>query len=135
MKHAGILLIVLSAALSGGQPLDAVAIQPPTQPSGQAPPEGIASQPTLIKRYCVQCHNERLRTAGLSLEALNFDAVGSRADLWEKVVAKLNANAMPPAGLPRPADGPRREFVSWLESELDRAAASDPNPGRTNNFH
>ena len=135
MKQAGILLVVLSAVLSGGKPLDAVANQPTPQPSGQAPQEGITSQQTLIKRYCVQCHNERLRTAGLALDALDLDAVGSRADLWEKVVAKLNANAMPPAGLPRPSDTARREFVSWLESKLDRAAAAHPNPGRTNNFH
>ena len=135
MKHAGILLIVLSAALSGGQPLDAVAIQPPSQPSGQAPQGGIASQQALIKRYCVSCHNERLRTAGLALDAQNLNTVGARADVWEKVVAKLNANAMPPAGLPRPSDTARREFVSWLESELDRAATAHPNPGRTNNFH
>jgi mono/diheme cytochrome c family protein len=136
MKHAVIFLFVVSALWSGGPTLDAGAVPAQTaEPSGQAPPGGNAAQQALIKRYCVGCHNERLRTAGLALDGLSLDAVGSKADVWEKVVAKLNANAMPPVGRPRPSDTARREFVSWLESELDRAAAAHPNPGRTNNFH
>jgi mono/diheme cytochrome c family protein len=131
VKYAGLFLLGLSAVLSGGKALDAVGFQARSQAlqTASAPPR------TLIDQYCVRCHNERLRTAGLVLDPRDLDGVRSTAEIWEKVVAKLNANAMPPVGLPRPPDDARRAFVSWLEAELDRAAAAHPISGRTNTFH
>mgnify|MGYP003335300979 CR=1 FL=1 len=62
-------------------------------------------------------------------------AFAAYAATWEKVVAKLNANAMPPVGSPRPSEDARQAFVSWLEHELDRAAAARPFVGPTSPFH
>ena len=42
---------------------------------------------------------------------------------------------MPPAGRPRPDKAAHDGFAAWLETELDRAAAAQPNPGRTEPFH
>src|SRR5262249_34409298 len=53
-----------------------------------------------------------------------------RADVWEKVVQKLSAGAMPPQGVKRPDAGTYHALTAWLEAELDRAAAANPNPGR-----
>ena len=89
----------------------------------------------LLDRYCVGCHNQRLRTAGLELDAIDTSVVGDAADVWEKVVAKLRAGAMPPAGRPRPDDAIRREVVSSLQAQLDHAAATNPDPGRTAALH
>ena len=88
-----------------------------------------------LTRYCVSCHNDRLRTAELTLENLDLERVGEHGAVWENVVAKLRAGAMPPAGLPRPAPAVYSELASWLESELDRVAVARPNPGRTEAFH
>ena len=52
------------------------------------------------------------------------------ADIWEKVVRKLRAGDMPPAGRPRPADETYTRLVSYLEGSLDAAAAANPQPGR-----
>ena len=41
---------------------------------------------------------------------------------------------MPPAGMPRPDDAGYGRLVSRLETELDRAAAAKPDPGRTDTF-
>lgn len=38
---------------------------------------------------------------------------------------------MPPAGAPRPDDTTYTRLVTYVESELDRAASARPNPGRT----
>ena len=84
----------------------------------------------LLDKYCVTCHNEKLKTAGLMLDKADVQRVGVGADVWEKVIRKLHANAMPPAGRPRPDAATSRAFVSWLETELDRAALATPNPGR-----
>jgi hypothetical protein len=87
----------------------------------------------------VGCHNEKGKAqfAGLSLEAGSVDlaSVGEHAELWEKVVRKLRAGLMPPAGRLRPDGATYNSFITWLETELDDAAASRPNPGRTEAFH
>ena len=85
----------------------------------------------LLDRYCVTCHNDALRTAGLALDDLDLDRVGDHADVWEKVVGKLRAGMMPPAGRPRPDGVASGRLVAYLEAELDRAAAADPDPGRS----
>ncbi len=84
----------------------------------------------MLDRYCVVCHNERTRTADLTLDTLDLMHVGQDADSWEHVVRRLRASAMPPAGRPRPDAGTTRAFVGWLESALDRDGLADPDPGR-----
>ena len=100
--------------------------------AAQAQPAGepLPSHRALLDRYCVSCHNERLGTAGLLLDQADLADVGAAAELWEKVVRKLRAGMMPPAGRPRPDPVRRGGLVSWLEAELDQAAARDPQPGR-----
>ena len=94
---------------------------------------------SLVDRYCIGCHNQRAPTAGLALDAGAADAdenaIGAHAHVWEKVVRKLRGGLMPPPGRPRPDEGTTDRFVAWLEGELDRAAATQPNPGRTPALH
>jgi mono/diheme cytochrome c family protein len=84
----------------------------------------------LIDQYCVSCHNERLKTAGLAFERLDLSDIGANADVWEKVATKLRGGSMPPAGRPRPDAAAAGAFVASLETALDRAALAHPNPGR-----
>jgi mono/diheme cytochrome c family protein len=83
-----------------------------------------------IERYCVTCHNERLKTGGLTLDPDSLRDVAARGDQFERVIRKLRAGLMPPAGAPRPGDDGLNGLAGWLEGELDRAAAVSPNPGR-----
>ena len=92
----------------------------------------------LLTRYCVGCHNDRTLTAGVSLQGVDFDRVGEHAgevELWEKVVRKLRARAMPPAGRPRPGEAEYEGLVARLETAIDAAAADVPNPGRRPAVH
>ena len=84
----------------------------------------------LLDRYCVTCHNERMQTAGLTLDTTDVSRVGDAAATWEHVVRKLRADAMPPPGRPRPDAETARAVASWLETELDRFALAAPDPGR-----
>ena len=120
----------------------AVASATPLLSAGAAPQRSTAvsassleQQHTLLRRYCLTCHNERLRTAGLALDTLDLEQVGEHAVVWEKVVRKLRTGVMPPAGRPRPSRLEYDRFASWLEGELDRAAAVVPDPGRTDALH
>jgi hypothetical protein len=81
------------------------------------------------------CHNDRQKAGQLSLEHVDPANVASNPDVFEKVIRKLRAGLMPPAGLSRPAKAVLDGVVSQLETDLDRVAAVDPNPGRTAPFH
>src|SRR5689334_15069951 len=83
----------------------------------------------LLKQYCTGCHNQKARTAELMLDQLDPSNPGADAEKWEKVVRKVRAGMMPPAGLPRPDRATLDAFASRLETALDRAAAAHPNPG------
>lgn len=83
-----------------------------------------------LNRYCVTCHNETLKTAGLMLDKLDPDQVGPDALLWEKVARKLRGRTMPPAGMPRPDETTYVNLVASIEARLDQNAQTNPNPGR-----
>ena len=85
---------------------------------------------SVVDTYCVSCHNDKLRTSGLSLEGVDTTRPAANAEVWERVVTKLRAGAMPPAGRPRPDAKTYQTTTSWLENELDRAWLATPNPGR-----
>lgn len=88
-----------------------------------------------LDKYCLSCHNQKLRTAGLALDGLDATNPAANAEAWELVVAKLRAGSMPPPGLPRPGAATYRAVASWLENEIDRAWARSPNPGRIGAVH
>ncbi|HEY6402449.1 MAG TPA: DUF1592 domain-containing protein, partial [Blastocatellia bacterium] len=88
------------------------------------------AQRTLIEENCVYCHNQKSKTAGVSLEGLNFNNVGENAALWERVLRKVRTGQMPPPGAPELEASDMTAFVNWLEGSLDRAARLNPNPGR-----
>ncbi len=92
---------------------------------------GAAAHAAVVKTYCVSCHSDRARTSELSLEGLDLTNVAADAETWEKVIRKVRAGMMPPAGMPRPEDGKLDALVSHLETSIDRHAAANPKPGRT----
>jgi mono/diheme cytochrome c family protein len=111
----------------------------PLQAQSGSPAVGAAAaQRAVFQQYCASCHNERLKKAGTVPVALDDPAlwdIAAHAPVWEKVVLKMRAGVMPPAGAPRPDRAARGAFLGWLEGELDRAAAARPDPGRTEPFH
>ena len=89
----------------------------------------------LVNQYCVSCHNQKLKTANLLLDRADSRNVANSAEAWEKVIVKLRSRAMPPAGMPRPDNATYDAVASWLESQIDRAAVTHVNPGRTASLH
>src|SRR5262245_2119567 len=100
------------------------------QRSASAVPRQSPPQRAVINQYCLGCHNEKLKTGGLTLEKVDLLRVGDQAPVFEKVVQKLRSGSMPPAGLPRPDAATYKSLVNYLETELDRASAAGPDPGR-----
>jgi hypothetical protein len=94
-------------------------------------PSPTSSQRQFLDRYCTTCHDQRLKTGGLSLAQVDLLRLGAQPELWEKVVRKLHAGVMPPPGMPQPPEADRRAMLTRLETSLDAAAAANLNPGRT----
>src|SRR5262245_29096898 len=112
--------------LLAGGPLRAAQARQPSSPAS-APGQRFSAD---LNKYCVTCHNERQKTAGLMLDRMDLGNVPAGAEVWEKVIRKLRGNAMPPPGLPRPDNTFYSAFPTYLATAIDRAAAAKPNPGR-----
>jgi hypothetical protein len=94
-------------------------------------PVALAAQTpsAVFSQYCVTCHNPKLKTGGLVIDPADAARVSANPDLWEKVIRKLRSESMPPANSPRPSPATYDAVATFLETELDRATASKPNPG------
>jgi mono/diheme cytochrome c family protein len=119
-------LMTLAAVLVGSAPKAAG-----RQTAAAATPVagGPSTYQPVVEKYCVTCHNDRLKTGGLSLQGHDLSAVVQDAELWEKVVRKLSNGQMPPLGAPKLDAATTGQFVTALTTTLDRAAARHPNPG------
>ncbi|PYR46322.1 MAG: hypothetical protein DMF89_22475 [Acidobacteria bacterium] len=125
-----------SAAAGAGKPQVGAPVPQPLSRSTQAAPAGARSEErALLDRYCVGCHNQRTRAGNLAFDVLDERQVELQPQTWEKVVRKLRAGLMPPAGRPRPDDATQSAFVASLSGQLDRAFERRPDPGRTETFH
>ncbi len=113
--------VLISVALFSGQ-------SDKTAPSQLSP--AAAEQRAVLDEYCVGCHNKTLKTANLELDKLDLANLGEHAEIGEKVVRKLRAGMMPPAGMPRPDAPEMTKLITWMENEMDRSAKTYlPAPG------
>ena len=85
-----------------------------------------AAQRSLLDQYCVTCHNQEAKIGGLALDTVDLYRPGDNAETLEKVIRKLRAGMMPPAGSKRPDAATYTALTSSLESSVDQAAAAKP---------
>ncbi|MFA5908018.1 MAG: DUF1592 domain-containing protein [Vicinamibacterales bacterium] len=118
-------------------------VKPPSRPAieSASAPKAIVShapasttmlpveQNAVIKQYCAGCHSDRGKAGGLSLAAFDATTVVDHADTTEKMIRKLRAGMMPPAGARRPEPAVIDALAAAFETRIDRAAALNPNPG------
>src|SRR5580658_4113435 len=78
----------------------ALAVLLPSLNAQQAPPP--APNRALLDTYCVTCHNQRAKTAGLTFDTMDLSHAGADAAVWERAVRKLRGGMMPPPGSKRP---------------------------------
>src|SRR4051794_6690717 len=83
-----------------------------------------------VQANCAACHNDQLKTAGLSLSQYRErESMLRDRDLWEKVVRRVRADEMPPKGLPRPNLEAITTVTGWIENQFaiaDRSTPADP---------
>ena len=95
------------------------------------PVADAASHAGLVEKSCISCHNDKTKTAGLSLQGLSLSDVPAHGEVWEKVLRKVRSGEMPPPTVrTRPAPEASAAFAAFLERTLDTEAVARPNPGR-----
>jgi mono/diheme cytochrome c family protein len=102
-------------------------------PSAAAAPADAATYRAWVNKYCVGCHSTRNPQPGndpVNLESASLDNLLPHAATWERVLRKLSVRAMPPQGVPHPAEPEYVAFTTWLSDSLDRAWAGRVTPGR-----
>jgi mono/diheme cytochrome c family protein len=95
---------------------------------GSVPQAGGPGQLATIEQYCVGCHNDRARVAGVSFEGLAAESIGQRAEVFESAVRKLRGRVMPPPNARQMDAEAVDALVAWLEDSLDRAAGQSHVP-------
>ena len=117
----------VAVALTGAQ-----TSSPP--PPSQAAAAAVTPR-AMLDTYCVGCHNQRLKTGGLALDAIDATAPEANPEVWERVITRLRAGSMPPAGRSRPEPAVYDAVAGTLEARIDRAWSANPSPGRVNAVH
>jgi mono/diheme cytochrome c family protein len=121
---------VLHLAGAQGKPATPAApVAPAVSHAPAAPVFGAAEQNALVKQYCVTCHNDRAKAGQMSLASFDAAQAAEHLELSEKMIRKLRAGMMPPAGARRPDAAQLKALAMALETRVDRAALINPNPG------
>ena len=111
-----------------------------TPPAARSERDAVPVAQLFLNSYCAGCHSPKLKApaGSLALPAFDLDSLKEEdAPLWERVVRKLRARAMPPPspGRSRPDEAAYTHMIAMLETSLDSLAARNVNPGRTATFH
>jgi mono/diheme cytochrome c family protein len=104
-------------------------------PVAQATPPQTLEPRAVVDTYCVGCHNQRLRTAGVALDQLDIRKPAHEAEVWERVITRLRAGSMPPPGRPRPDHATYRSLAGYLETAIDSDPVASKQPGRIGAVH
>ena len=112
---------LLVAAAVGAVWIVAAGAQAPAPKTVAAPALDPQSQLATVKTYCATCHNDRVKTGGVSFDGLTAEGVAQQADVFEKAVRKVRGRVMPPPNARQPSGQAADTLVAWLEQTLDKA--------------
>ena len=87
------------------------------------------AQRTFVNDYCSGCHNDRLKSGGMTLTAFDPAHPEASPELAEKIIRKLRTGLMPPAGAKRPELQLAGTMAGSLETAMDRWGLAHPNAG------
>jgi hypothetical protein len=126
---AGFVVVALTSS-GGAQTAPPISSAPPKPaPVASHAPTATDAEPSLVKQYCVGCHNDKAKTGGLTLASFDPAHPEQNADVAEKMIRKLRLGMMPPPGVRRPDADVIGRFAASLETRIDQVAAAHPNPG------
>src|ERR1700744_5225020 len=116
---------------AGSATAETIASNAPTAASSSSAPSSLTpdDHKKMLMQYCTACHNDKLKTAGMSVVPLDANNLQANQATWEKILRRVSLGEMPLRGAPRPPKERLQQFTSWLAKTLDDQAAAHPNPG------
>ena len=121
-SRATVVIALASMALVAS--LTSVITAAPQQAGAPGPASPAQSQLATMQQYCVSCHNDRVKTAGVSFQGVTPESIGQHAEVFEKAVRKMRGRVMPPPGARQPGAAAADSLVAYLEGALDKAAGN-----------
>ncbi len=89
----------------------------------------LEAQNELVDTYCTVCHNDEGLAGNMSLDTFDGATVVEHLARSERMIRKLRAGMMPPSYMARPDEETLDLFATSLETQIDTAAAENPDPG------
>ena len=117
-------------ALLGQATADTVSATPAVHTAATLSSVMPADRQRMLTQFCSGCHNDKSKTAGMSVMPLQADNIGAHTATWEKILRRVSLGEMPPRGMKRPSKEDIASFTQWLETSLDKMGAANPDPGR-----
>jgi mono/diheme cytochrome c family protein len=124
------------AIAAPGRPVNAPAAALRQSDGAGAPTLAADTQQAFLDQWCLACHSERARAAGLdsarrlTIDSLDPADVDADRETWELIVRKVRAGQMPPLGTRRPEPAEFDRVIGSIELALDRTATPyTPPPG------
>src|SRR5438132_903715 len=105
--------------------LFAVCVLAAPQQAGAQTPAAANPNKALVDRYCVTCHNQKLKTAKLAFDTMDLSHPEKDSLTWERAIRKLRGGMMPPPGAPKPPLEAANSLAAYLEDSLDKASAAN----------
>jgi len=125
----GLCLAAVVGLAAQQAPKPAAAVKPAASHAPATATMLPAEQTAIVKQYCSTCHSDRGKAGGISFAAFDAAKIEDHGELTEKMIRKLRAGMMPPAGARRPEPAVIQAMVTSFESRMDKLAALNPNPG------
>jgi len=95
--------------------------------SAAAEPLFTADIQPILRARCVSCHGPEEKSANVNFAAIVDDKSAARQrKLWRKVVAQLEAGAMPPADEPQLTAAEKEKLLAWLKRTIETIDCNDP---------
>jgi mono/diheme cytochrome c family protein len=127
-------LVALTAAtgvgLLGQATADPVSATPAVHTTATLSSATPDDRKRMLTQFCGGCHNDKSKTAGMSIMPLKADNIEAHTATWEKILRRVSLGEMPPRGMKRPSKEEIADFTNWLEGSLDKMGAANPDPGR-----
>src|SRR3569832_499476 len=95
-----------------------VAVNGPADTNASASALTPADHKKMLMQYCTACHNDKAKTAGMSVVPLDANNLQANQATWEKILRRVSLGEMPLRGAPRPPKERLDQITQWLASTL-----------------
>src|SRR3978361_2271027 len=118
IRHSGFAVGLLACLTAIALPALAEPAPAPAPSFAPAPTATPADHKKMLMQYCTACHNDRLKTAGMSVVPLDANNLQANQATWEKILRRVSLGEMPLRGAPGPPKEKLQDCTTGLAGSL-----------------